>query len=87
MYGIQPQIVLIKPWHLYLGFLQPMQVWRVNGHVIQWKNLPFESVFQLWGLFDTPKNRVVTSDVIWLLPSESCSTSHREPLDTAQTEE
>jgi hypothetical protein len=37
-----------------------------EGHGIQWKNLPFESVFQLWGLFDTPKNRVVTSKVIWL---------------------
>ena len=52
-----------------------------------WKNLLFESVFQPWCLFDTPKNRVVTSEVFGSFFSESCNASHREPLDTAQIEE
>lgn len=55
-----------------------------DGHVIQWNNLPFESVFQLWGLFDTPKNRVVTSKVIWLFLLASPFQVIEEPLDTAQ---
>lgn len=65
MYGIKAQILLIYLWHPSLGFLQPKHIRSV------WKIQLFENVFQPWGLFDTPKNRVVTSEVIWLLFSES----------------
>ena len=41
-------------------------------------------MFQLSGLFDTPKNRVVTSSVIWLLSASPAVQVIEESLDTAQ---
>jgi hypothetical protein len=59
-------------------YLNPSSIRGIRGYGFcnqcrskAWKNLLFESVFQLWCLFDTPKNRVVTSDVIWLLSQAS----------------
>ena len=55
--------------------------------LLSWKKLLFESVFQLSGLFDTPKNGVVTSDMIWLLSASPAVQVIEESLDTAHTEE
>ena len=66
VYGIKPRIVLIDLCIREEVFATNAGLAR-EWTLIQWKNLLIESVFQPWGLFDTPKNRVVTSGVIWLL--------------------
>ena len=58
---------------------------RVLGPLIfGGKDYAFGFCFICRGLFDTPKNRVVTSNVFWV-PRESRSTQTiEEPVDTAQ---
>lgn len=53
-----------------------------------WKNLPFERLFQVGCFIDTLKNRVVTSELIWLLSvSPAVFQIIEELLDTAQRNE
>jgi hypothetical protein len=49
-----------------------------------WKRLRFRLLFHFRGLFDTPKNRVVTSNVFWLPRETRNIQTIEEPVDTAQ---
>jgi len=41
------------------------QIFATKAGRLRVEKQTIESVFHLWGLFDTPKNRVVTSEVIF----------------------
>jgi len=58
VYGIGPQIVLIS-------VASVAQIFATKAGRLRVEKQTIESVFHLWGLFDTPKNRVVTSEVIF----------------------